>query len=89
MITLIFAIWDKKAEAFVNEPFYARSKGIAIRAFRDLANSKDNDIGKHPEDYGLHHIGDFNHNNGTILSADEATRSPVHLVNALDLIEKE
>lgn len=89
MTSQIFGIWDKKAEAFVNQPFFTMTKGLAIRAFADLAKDKSNDIGKHPEDYSLTHLGTFNHANGALIPADNTSGTGVHLVNALDLIERE
>lgn len=88
MISLIFGIWDKKAEAFIDIPFFMDTKGVAIRAFADMAKKTDNRVGQHPEDYSLFHIGDYNHANGAITAADEPTRSAVHLVNATDLLER-
>lgn len=88
MVSHIFGIWDKKAEAFVNQPFFTMTKGLAIRAFADLAKDKGTDIGKHPEDYSLSHLGTFNHDNGTLTPADTTSGTGVHLVNAIDLIER-
>lgn len=88
MIRLIFCIWDKKAEAFTSDPWFLPTKGMAIRAFSDLIKARDNDVAKHPEDYALFHLGDFNPTNGALTSADEPSRSMVHLINAIDLVEK-
>lgn len=64
MILKVFTIYDSKAETY-SKPFYMTATGEAVRAFGDLANNQDTDIGKHPEDYTLFAIAEFNDNNGT------------------------
>lgn len=54
----IFSIYDNKAETF-NTPMYVPAKGVAIRAFSDQANDPQSMLNKHPQDYELFCIGDF------------------------------
>lgn len=54
----IYAIYDSKVEAFM-QPFFMQSKGAAIRAFTDLANDPSTTVGKHPEDYTLFELSDW------------------------------
>lgn len=54
----VFAILDTKANTF-NVPFFMRSTGEAIRAFTDLANDPQSMVFKHPDDFRLFHIGEF------------------------------
>lgn len=63
MKKLVFAVYDSKAETYKN-PFMTLSKGEARRAWGDVANDKNNDIGKHPEDYTLFHIATFDEETG-------------------------
>ncbi|WNK14673.1 MAG: nonstructural protein [Microvirus sp.] len=58
MTLKIFAIYDTKACAY-GIPFFMSTEGQARRAFQDLANDNTSNISKHPEDYSLHYLGDF------------------------------
>jgi hypothetical protein len=62
---LAFSIFDKAAENF-NTPMFLAAKGQAIRAFDDQANSPDSMIYKHPTDYVLYHIGEYDDSNGLL-----------------------
>ncbi len=54
-----FTVRDSAAEAFMR-PFFAQSKGAAIRSFADQVNDTDgNPIWQHPEDYTLFELGTF------------------------------
>ena len=82
MIFKIFAIHDSKAQAHF-PPFYLPTKAMAVRAFADMANDPTNNVGKHPEDYTLFHIGEYDDNTGVIepLSPTTAINKAVNLVN--------
>lgn len=54
----IFAILDTKANIF-NQPFFMRSTGEAVRAFADLTNDPQSMLFKHPDDFRLFHIGEY------------------------------
>ena len=60
MILQVFTIYDSKVEVYM-KPFYALTKREAIRMFADgIKDTKESSmIAKHPEDYTLFHIGDF------------------------------
>lgn len=60
MIHKIYSIFDTKTGSY-SQPFYSPSKGDAIRTFIDLANDKHIQIGKHPEDFTLFEIGEFDY----------------------------
>jgi len=55
---LCFTVYDSKAETYL-PPFFVPSKGLAIRAFEDCVNSEDHHFGKHPADYTLFSLGEF------------------------------
>lgn len=61
----IFTIFDSKAEAY-QAIFTARATGEAIRQFADMANDRETQIGRHPEDFTLFEIGEFSQDNGRI-----------------------
>lgn len=58
MILQVFTIFDSKIESYM-KPFYAHTKGEAIRMFSDGLKESDSMIAKHPEDYTLFHIGEY------------------------------
>jgi len=62
----IYAIKDLAVQAF-NVPFTARAKGEALRSFIDEVNNQESQLHKHPEDYELHHIADFDDQTGEII----------------------
>lgn len=54
----VFSIEDVVACSFLT-PFFFPSNGIAIRAFADLVNDSNSQVYKHPGDYRLHLLGEF------------------------------
>ncbi len=65
MITKMFAIYDSAALAY-NAPFSFGQMGQAVRAFADLASDPNSNISKHPQDYVLFMIGQYNDNTGVM-----------------------
>jgi len=65
MIFKIFSVFDSKAETF-NTPMFLAAKGQAIRAFDDQANMEESEIYKHPEDYTLFCLGEYDSDTGKI-----------------------
>lgn len=61
----IFTIFDAKAEAY-QTVFTARATGEAIRQFADMANDHDTQIGRHPADFTLFELGEFDLHSGII-----------------------
>jgi uncharacterized protein len=58
MITHIFTVYDSKTEAYL-PPFYAQSKGAALRSFMDAVGDPQHEFAKHAEDYTLFYLGTF------------------------------
>lgn len=58
LILLAFAVYDSKAECFLR-PYFAETKGLAVRAFSDAANDPQHEMCRHAEDYTLFYIGSF------------------------------
>lgn len=58
MIQKMFTIYDEKAQAYL-PPFFLHADGMAMRTFADCVNSNDHQFGKHPQDYTLFTIGEF------------------------------
>lgn len=58
MITKMFSFFDTKA-GFFHTPFFFHHPGQAIRAAMDLASDLSTSIGRHPADYALFQLGEF------------------------------
>lgn len=74
----LFAIRDIKAEGF-NIPFCQPTFGLAERMFKDAVKDQENQLSKHPEDFALYHVGEFDNKTGTITALDV----PQHVCDAI------
>ena len=62
----VYSIFDSAAKAYTN-PFFMHNDGLAIRAFSDNVNAEqENNISKHPDQFTLFHIGEFDDSTGEI-----------------------
>jgi len=65
MIHKIYSVFDSKAESYT-PPFVDNAEGRALRTFADCCNDQGHQFGKHPEDYTLFCLGEFNDDTGAI-----------------------
>lgn len=79
MIIKVYSIFDKKAETY-GPPFFMLKEQMAVRAFSDISNDMSTMLSKHPEDYELYEIGEYNDN-----TADIKQNSKRFIVNALSV----
>jgi hypothetical protein len=71
MKKVYYAVFDSKAEMY-SQPFLEIKDGTAIRAVQDIViNNKDHAFAKHPSDFSLHRLGDFDENTGVITGKDK------------------
>jgi hypothetical protein len=61
-----YSIYDVKAQVF-HRPFFQQSDGQAVRTFSDIAVDPESEIGKHPEDYSIFRIGEFEDENAALV----------------------
>lgn len=54
----IFSVFDVKAKAYL-PPFFMSEQGQARRSFSDAVADRQHQFARHPEDYTLLCIGDF------------------------------
>ncbi len=54
----IFTVYDTKALAYL-PPFFLPNELMAKRVFGDMADDITHQFGKHPEDYSLYEMGEF------------------------------
>lgn len=76
----VIAVKDRAVDAF-NRPFTTRTKGEAIRSFTDEAHRADSEIAKHPQDYDLYCLGEYDDQSGSITGYER----PELIVRAQDL----
>ena len=68
----VYAVYDKAVSAFL-PPFYARSRGEALRGFTAACNDTKHQFALHPDDYVLYSLGEFDDESG-FHSASEPQR---------------
>lgn len=67
--TKVYAVYDNKAEAFM-QPFFADTPGIATRNFQTNVNSEQSIFNKYPNDFVLYEIGVFDDAKGLLIAHD-------------------
>ena len=78
----VYSIHDKAANAFT-QPFFMHNDGLAIRAFQDNVNAaEENNISKHPEQFSLWKLAEFDDNSGVITPLS----SPDHISGGIELV---
>lgn len=67
----VLAVRDRAIDAF-GQPFFTNSTGGAIRSFGDEINRADpnNQLNKHPEDFDLYLLGEWDDATGKFDTAD-------------------
>jgi hypothetical protein len=73
----LYSIFDRAVGAYM-QPFAAHSNAHAIRMFNDTTNDTSTAMNKHPEDYFLDFIADFNETTG------QTSGEPVRIAKATD-----
>lgn len=82
MIHHVYSIYDQKAKAFL-PPFMLPREEMAIRTFKDCCNSKDHQFGRHPEDYTMFRLANFDDESGTY----NLEPAPITVYNGLQLLD--
>ena len=69
MISNIYCVYDEKAGAYL-QPWFLPTDGMALRAFADCVNDGDHNFGRHPHDYSLFRVGEFDDATARIVSPE-------------------
>lgn len=77
----LFAIMDKKSHCF-QQPFPASHIAEVARGYTQHIREGKGNIAQFPEDFALYLVGDFDTDNGEILS-----ERPVHLLELSSLVK--
>lgn len=72
MLMRMFAVFDVKSDSF-SVPFFKGTVGQALRDFADLANNRDSTVGRHPEDFKLVFLGEFDDNQGVVRAVEHTS----------------
>lgn len=86
MIRLVVAVRDSATGVF-GQPFFVSARAQAIRAFSDEVNrvAPDNDLNKHPGDFELFALAEFDDTSGRFGSLGD----PESLIRAKDCVNTE
>lgn len=80
----VFAIHDQAAEAYL-QPFFMQTRGQAIRALTDTMKDESTTFNKHPQDYTLFEVGEYDDSTGSLIPHDRN----VSLGNLVEYKERE
>lgn len=69
MISNCYSLYDAKALTY-SPPFLASAHGQAVRMVMELAQDANTTVGRHPADFTLYCVGQFNDATGSMLPAD-------------------
>lgn len=64
MKSFVFGIYDVKLQEYM-QPFVAPTKPVAMRMFEDECRNPESMFHKHPDDYNLHVLADFDSESGS------------------------
>jgi len=66
----VISLYDSAVQSY-GRPIFVRHPGEALRSLADQVNASDNnDLARHPEDYSLHLIGEFDEETGELIPAE-------------------
>lgn len=82
MLLNAYSVYDNKALIY-GTPFFAPTDGSAVRSFQELANDNNTTVGRHPGDFSLFCVGNYNDQNGKL----EASAPLRHVVDATALLQ--
>jgi len=77
MVLKIYSVYDTKVEAYL-QPFFMQTKAAAIRAWADAISDPNTQFNKHPNDFTLYELGQYDDQSGIITNYDVK----IHLGNA-------
>lgn len=69
MLLKVYAIKDSAIGAF-QQPFFMQTKGQAVRTLQDSLLSSDSNLAKHPNDYTLFELAEYDDVKGKFIAHD-------------------
>jgi len=83
MLLNAYTLYDQKALTY-SPPFYCSAHGQAVRMVMDLAGDTNTMVGRHPADFSLHCVGQWNDATGDLLPASNRE----FIADAISLLPK-
>lgn len=84
MLLRAYSIYDRKALQY-HAPFFAVTNGAAVRSLADLANDVNTTVGRHPADFVLYCVGEYDDAKGQLI-----VKVPLeHIIDAQALVKIE
>lgn len=82
----VCAVYDSAAQVYSNPPLFVPSVAVATRSFTDEVRRVDpqNQLNKHPEDFVLFHLGEYDDETGELSS-----QKPRQIIRGVDIVPKE
>lgn len=82
MKQVLSVVWDRRAEASVGPIISTTAIGVAIRMFEDVVRDERSAISRHPSDYDLVQVGEFD----TVTMELVSLSVPQHIIRGTDLL---
>lgn len=83
MLLNAYTLYDQKALTY-SPPFYCTAHGQAVRMVMDLAGDTNTMVGRHPADFSLYCVGQWNDAVGVMLPTEHRE----HIADCLSLLPK-
>lgn len=80
-----YAVYDSKVNVY-EQPFPMRTRGEALRSWVDIVNDNKTKFNKHPEDFTLMELGEYDEEKGVFLNNHTG---PVSIGVALEFLKRE
>lgn len=77
----VVSVYDSAVQAFMR-PIFVAAVGAAVRSFTDEMNRPESEMHRHPQDYVLYELGEFDDSDGSMVSITP----PKMLVRGSDVI---
>nr|AVQ10159.1 nonstructural protein [Gokushovirinae environmental samples] len=79
----LIAVYDKRAQEYTPPQGYS-TLGVAERGFTDAVNNPESHLNKHPEDYNMQLLGEYDSQTGVLTPGKEG---PKHLMDAIQVLQ--
>lgn len=84
MILRCYSVFDRKALQYM-PPFFQSTDGAATRLLSDAVGDPQTNVGRHPADFVLFYIGDYDDQKGQMIPVSPL----VHVIDAVALVQKQ
>lgn len=86
MVRLSFAIYDEKAEAYL-QPFFLNTVGMALRAVTDIVNNPEHEFARHAADYTLFQLAEYDDCSGEFINCKKPLGSLIEFKTQTEMFD--